>query len=166
MGGERRRGQHRRLHKEGSSAFRPRAFTGQREVDGSGAVQRTPEAQYQDEIYRCCHNLSGGSAVVLPEFGTKRGRVGFYVKSWKWAIELVRDGAQLQERVDRFRNPLRYAEFPIDEFLVLDCCTSRPESPHPNLEILYHAVFADDDNLVEILDCKLNLEGQFRLVKH
>ncbi|KAF8273603.1 hypothetical protein EI94DRAFT_1715381 [Lactarius quietus] len=147
--------------------FDPRALTGQREVNDSGAVQRTPEAQYQDEFYRCCHNLSGGSAIVFPEFGTKRGRVDFYVKSRKWAIELVCDGAQLQEHVGRFRNPLRYAELPIDEFLVLNCCTSRPESPHPDLEnLVYHAVFTDDYNSVEIFDCELNLEENFRLVKH
>jgi hypothetical protein len=162
--------------------FNPRVFTGQREIDNSGAVQRTPEAQYQDEFYRCCHILSGGSAVVFPEFGTQRGRVDFYVKSRKWAIELVRDGAKLQEHVDRFRIPSRYADLPIAESLVLDCRTSRPKLPHPggysylsqgsllfspneDLGILYHAVFADDYKSVEILDCNLNSQGQFALVK-
>ncbi|KAF8272173.1 hypothetical protein EI94DRAFT_1718648 [Lactarius quietus] len=120
------------LTKKVLQRFDPRAFTGQREVNDLGAVQRTPEAQYQDEFYRCCHNLCGGSAIVFPEFGTKRGRVDFYVKSRKWAIELVRDGAQLQEHVDHFRNPLRYAGLPIDDFLVLNCCMSRPKSPHPS----------------------------------
>jgi hypothetical protein len=162
--------------------FNPRVFTGQREIDNSGAVQRTAEAQYQDEFYRCCHILSGGSAVVFPEFGTQRGRVDFYVKSRKWAIELVRDGAKLQEHVDRFRIPSRYADLPIAESLVLDCRTSRPKLPHPggysylsqgsllfspneDLGILYHAVFADDYKSVEILDCNLNSQGQFALVK-
>ncbi|KAF8263271.1 hypothetical protein EI94DRAFT_1741297 [Lactarius quietus] len=144
--------------------FNPGAFTRQRAINDSGAVQRTPEAQYQDEFYRCCHDLFDRSVVVFPEFATKRGRVDFYVKSRKWAIELVRDGAQLGEHVNRFQK--RYRELPIDDFLVLDCRTSRPKSSHPDLKNLYHAVFTDDFNSVEILDRELKSQEQFRLVNH
>jgi hypothetical protein len=45
---------------------------------GPGFVQRPPEAQYQDEFYRCSHSYSKGSVVTFPEFGTKSGRVDFF----------------------------------------------------------------------------------------
>ncbi|KAF8271054.1 hypothetical protein EI94DRAFT_631820 [Lactarius quietus] len=146
--------------------FDPRAFTGQRAVNDSGAVQQIPEAQYPDEFYRCCHDLYPGSAVVFPEFGTKRGRVDFYVKSRKWAIELVRDGDQLQRHVDRFLTTSRYGELPIEDFLVLDCRNTIPEKPHPNLVKLFHVYFTDGYKSVQILDCKLNMVKEFGLVNH
>ena len=56
--------------------FSPRLLSAERKI-GPSCIQRLPEAQYQDELYRCCHTLSKGSVVTFPEFGTAKGRVDF-----------------------------------------------------------------------------------------
>ncbi|KAF8236630.1 hypothetical protein L208DRAFT_612677 [Tricholoma matsutake] len=50
--------------------FSPGKLSTERRI-GSGCIQRPPEAQYQDEFYRCCHTYSNGSLVTFPEYGTQ-----------------------------------------------------------------------------------------------
>jgi hypothetical protein len=95
-------------------------------------VQSIPEAQYQDEFYRCAHVHSGGSVAAFPEFGTTRGRVDFYMKSKKWAIELLRNGDRLEEHVKRFTQGGKYSGLDIDDYVVLDCRTTTPAIAHPS----------------------------------
>lgn len=65
------------------SLFSPKMLSTTRRVGPAGYVQRPPEAQYQDEFYRCCHVHSHGSLVSFPEFGTAKGRVDFYIPAKK-----------------------------------------------------------------------------------
>lgn len=51
--------------------------------------QAVPEAQYQDEFYRSCYDLTTGSLTTLSEFGTADGRVDFYIPFKKWGVELT-----------------------------------------------------------------------------
>jgi hypothetical protein len=88
---------------------------------GSSFRQRPPEAQFQDEFYRCSHLHSKGSLVSFPEFGTAKGRADFYIKSKKWGIELVREGDRLQQHSSRFAPGGIYAkELNIDDYIILD----------------------------------------------
>jgi len=64
-------------------AFSPCALSTEQRI-GPGYVQRPPEAQYQDEFYCSCHNVSKGSLVTFHEFGTKQGRADFYIPSKQW----------------------------------------------------------------------------------
>jgi hypothetical protein len=76
--------------------FSPRLISTKRRI-GPGCIQRPPEAQYQDEFYRCCHSYSKGSLVTFPEFGTKNGRVDFYISAKHWGVELLRNGDRLEQ---------------------------------------------------------------------
>ena len=84
-----------------SFAYSPRAVSAERRL-GPGCIQRLPEAQYQDELYRCCHAFSEVSLLTLPEFGMVKGRVDFYVPAKRWEIELLRDGDRLPSHWGRF----------------------------------------------------------------
>ena len=68
----------------------------------ANSVQNAPEAQFQDEFYRCAHLHSEGSLVMFPEFGSARGRIDFFVDSKKWAIEILRNGDRIEEHLARF----------------------------------------------------------------
>jgi hypothetical protein len=84
------------------------------------------EAQYQDEFYQCCFNLASRLIFTFPEFGTKSGRVAFYVPSRKWGIELVREGDALGEHYSCFSSGGKYATtMDIEDFIVLDCRTTQ-----------------------------------------
>ena len=54
-------------------------------------LQNLPEAQYRDEFYRCCYDLTSGSLTTLSQFGTEDGQVDFYIPFKKWGIMLLRD---------------------------------------------------------------------------
>jgi len=99
---------------------------------GPGCIQRPPEAQYQDELYRCCHAFSEGLLLTLPEFGSAKGRVDFYVPAKHWGIELVRDGDRLASHWGRFSNGGSYTvSLPLTDYIIVDCRTTRPRQGHP-----------------------------------
>ena len=113
--------------------FSPVNLANDRRV-GPGFIQRPPEAQYQDEFYRCCHALARGSTVSFPEFGTTDGRVDFYIPSRKWAIELLREGNDLAGHYGRSSKRGKYiASLPIDDFIVLDFRVTRVVAEHKRL---------------------------------
>ena len=108
-----------------------------RRVSSGGYVQRPPEAQYQDEFYRCCHILSNGSLVTFPEYGTAKGRVDFYIPAKKWGVELLRDGDQLAQHAGRFSSLTgSYGTTPsLEDYIILDCRTTQPRTGHPRRNI-------------------------------
>ena len=100
---------------------------------GPGFVQRPPEAQFQDEFYRCCHAYSKGSVLTFPEFGSKTGRVDFYIPTKKWGVELLRDGDQLEQHSARFSQTGNYGKtLCLLDHIVLDCRVNNPKLPHPS----------------------------------
>ncbi|KIL60852.1 hypothetical protein M378DRAFT_905153 [Amanita muscaria Koide BX008] len=111
--------------------FSPRLLSAERRI-GPGCTQRLPEAQYQDELYRCCHTLSEGSLITFPEFGTAKGRVDFFIPAKTWGIELLRDGNQLARHCGRFSQTGSYGTmFPLSEYIIIDCRTTHPKEQHP-----------------------------------
>jgi hypothetical protein len=113
------------------SHYSPANLTGNRRV-GPGCIQRPPEAQYQDEFYRCSHDRSNGSVVTFPEFGLGNGRIDLYVPAKKWGVEIVRNGQQLEQHSGRFSRPELYARsFPCEEHIILDFRDSHPATAHP-----------------------------------
>ena len=112
-------------------ALSPCALSTERSI-GPGYVQRPPEAQYQVEFYRCCEKFSKGSLVTFPEFGTKWGRVDFYIPSKQWGVELLRDGDQLEEHSGRFSQTGSYGtSLTMSDYVILDCRTTKPMKSHP-----------------------------------
>ena len=112
--------------------FSPTLLSTERRI-GPGSIQRPPEAQYQDEFYRSCYEYSKGQLKTFPEFGTRRGRVDFYIPSLKWGVELVREGDQLEEHSSRFAKTGSYGQtLPLVEHIIFDFRTTLPNRPHPS----------------------------------
>jgi len=125
-------------------SFSPLNLANERRI-GPGFIQRPLEAQYQDEFYRSCHELSRGSTITFPEFGTAKGRVDFYIPARKWGIELLRDGRALEEHWGRFSSTGIYTTtLALDDYIILDFRVTSVKEHHPSLRNLYHIVFSED----------------------
>jgi hypothetical protein len=112
------------------AGFSPSSLSNERKI-GPACVQRPPEAQYQDEFYRSCYAYSKGLLRTFPEFGTKKGRVDFYIPFKKWGVELLRDGDRLQEHSSRFSDEGVYGtDLELSEYIILDCRKTRPKLTH------------------------------------
>jgi hypothetical protein len=112
-------------------AFSPRALSTEQRID-PGCIQRPPEAQYQDEFFRCCHSFSKGSLVTFPEFGTKQGRVDFYIPTKQWGVELLRNGDRLAQHSGRFSQTESYGtSLIVSDYIILDCRTTYAMKSHP-----------------------------------
>jgi len=128
--------------------------------------QTLPEAQYQNEFYRCCYDLTAGSLTTLPEFGTGDGRVDFYIPSKKWGVELLRDGQLLEQHNHRFAPMGQYGRtLDISEYIVLDFRTKRVVQAHPKLVRLFHVVFSDNYHKVAIINSKRHTVREFVLLQ-
>ena len=108
--------------------FSFRQLAAPRQVGNS--VQNPPEAQYQDEFYRCAHLHSEGSLVMFPEFGSAKGRVDFFVNSKNWAIELLQNSDRIEEHLARFAPEGKYQRI-LDaaDYIILNFRTTVPETP-------------------------------------
>ena len=60
-----------------------------------------PKAQFQDEFYSASSKHANGS-VSFPEFGTKNGRIDFFIRLKKWGVELLYDGNRMGQHARRF----------------------------------------------------------------
>jgi len=145
--------------------FNPRAFTEERLIR-RGVTQNVPEAQYQDEFYRCSHAHVNGAVVSYSEFGTSSGPVDFYVKSKQWAIELLRDGDRLATHAERFSQGGKYYDLPFQDYVILDCRTSVPKKQHAHFCKLYHVVFSNNYTQARILKSDLSEHTRFALVNN
>lgn len=106
----------------------------------AGVNQTQPEAQYQDEFYRCAHRISRG-AILHSEFGTGTGRVDFHVFSRQWGIELIRDGDRLAQHFERFDAQGAYgANLVLKDWIILDFRTTTPRVAHPRKLAFLHCV--------------------------
>jgi hypothetical protein len=90
------------------------------------------EAQFQDEFYSSSSRHSKGSA-SFPEFGTKNGRINFFIRSKKWGVELLRDGNRLTQHARRFTEG-RYGEWIkkgwMSDYIIIDFRTRSPRIVH------------------------------------
>jgi hypothetical protein len=119
--------------------FSPRQLSSERTV-GASDLQRPPEAQFQDEFYRCCHTYSNGSLISFPEFGGIGGRIDFYIPLKKWGVELLRDGDRLNGHSSRFIGKGAYAEMEFSDYIILDFRTKTVKKAHPGQYILTFSV--------------------------
>lgn len=80
------------------------------------------EAIYHHEMYRCMHLICDKtvSAQVGSWFGI-RGAIDLYVNStYKYAIELVKDGSLLEQHQSRFIGNGNYANIDINKYALID----------------------------------------------
>lgn len=93
---------------------------------GYGMVRRSdlPKPQIQDEFSRCCYVHSHGQVRNYAILGTQEGRVDFFIPSKRWAIELLRDGDDVQKHYSFFSTQGCYewlTQEEISDYIVLDC---------------------------------------------
>lgn len=99
---------------------------------------RPPEAQYQDECYRCVHILTHGNVRISPEYaaaaGSRPGRIDFFIPSMKWGIEVTRDGSKLEEHNARFADNGAYGQWlktsDMKDYVLLDFRGTMPTRSH------------------------------------
>ena len=95
-------------------------------------AQSIPEAQFQDEFYSASSKLANGS-VSFPEFGSKTGRIDFFIRSKKWGVELLRDGNRLGQHARRFTEG-EYGKWIekgwMSDYIIIDFRTRHPRIVH------------------------------------
>ena len=151
---------------------------------------RPPEAQYQDEYYRCVHTLTQGNVRISPEYaaaaGSRPGRIDFFIPSMKWGIEVTRDGSKLEEHNARFADDGAYGKWlktsDMDDYVLLDFRSTMPTRSHPGKRVaaispwpvltgdqgiknLYHMVFIEGKTQLEIYDNQLNKQFMQNLMQ-
>jgi len=99
---------------------------------GASAVQRPPEAQFQDEFYRCFHEYTKGSLISYPEYGNASGRIDFYIPVKEWGVELIREGDRLEDHHSRFIGAGAYTKMQLNDYIILDFRINRPRARHPS----------------------------------
>jgi hypothetical protein len=123
--------------------FRPSHLT--KEGCRVGAYNYRPsELQYQDEYYRCVHEVTKGNVRITPEyvaaFGTRAGRIDFFIPSKKWGIELTRDGSKLEEHASRFAEEGAYEKWlegsDMLDYVLLDFRDTKPVQPYPGKKLI------------------------------
>lgn len=98
-----------------------------------------PEAQYQDECYRCVHDLTKGNVRISPEYAaaskSRPGRIDFFIPKKKWGIELTRNGSKLKEHDSRFAIDGAYGQWlqsmHMVDYVLLDFRSTMPVQRHP-----------------------------------
>ncbi|WEW55222.1 hypothetical protein PRK78_000651 [Emydomyces testavorans] len=122
---------------------------------------RPLELTYQDEFYRYCYSLLGNQLYLASEWtGTKKGgRANFQVRGTHWAIEILRDGENIEEHVARFKPGGRYYQWlqaqGIHDYAILDFGRTQPQSQWED-EHLYFVV-CSEDYTYRLYDGKLSL---------
>ena len=88
-----------------------------RRVGGIYTADRTPEAQYQDEFYRCLFDVTRGNVCIAPEFASERGfpkvtgRIDFFIPTVKWGIEITCEGDRLMQHALGFMDRGAYEKW-------------------------------------------------------
>lgn len=87
-----------------------------------------PEAQFQDELYRALHLVTGGKCNIHSEFSyTSRGRLDFFLKKKQWGIEVMREGDRLQNHIERFEPQGAYGSWSlVKDWVILDFRHTQP----------------------------------------
>jgi len=141
------------------SQFKPSQLKDPIRRVGPSPTDKPPEAQYQNEFYRCVLSVTSGSVHLSPEFASARrapvaGRIDFFIPIKKWGIEITRDGGRLPEHSSRFNPPGAYGAWLVSgdmtDYILLDFRTSTPQNPHPRISRLYHVVFQRDYEAVVV----------------
>lgn len=97
---------------------------------GTGATVRPVESCYQDEFYRCLHEVLGFASYVRSEWsGDGDGRIDFRIPAVGWGIEILRDGDRLGEHCRRFVGNGSYTGWILKgwlkDWLIIDCRSTR-----------------------------------------
>ncbi|KAL4783696.1 hypothetical protein BJX76DRAFT_357720 [Aspergillus varians] len=109
---------------------------------------RPPEAQFQDEFYRCFFSVVGYGVGLSSEWSRAGGgRIDFRVVDPGWGVEILRDGDRLSDHCNRFEPGGAYhpwiAQGYLTDWLILDFRHTVPQKYGiPNTK-MWRIVFQD-----------------------
>lgn len=97
------------------------------------------ETQYKDEYYRCIYDLTCGNVKISPEYaaayGSRPGRIDFYIPMKMWGIQLTHEGSKLEEYDSRLTDDAAYGQWLFNsnmmDYILLDFCINMPTRAHP-----------------------------------
>ncbi|KAG0563070.1 hypothetical protein M758_8G001700 [Ceratodon purpureus] len=122
----------------------------------SAANDRIYERQYQDEFYRAVCTVIPKTEVISPEVGRLFGAEGYldYLLSpCGWGFELLRDGTNMKEHIERFEPDGIYSKLLEDkvvkDYVILDL-RMKPFSQPIQSSHAVHVVFSDDFNMATL----------------
>jgi hypothetical protein len=122
--------------------FLPLNVTEERPI--GSPFQPIPEAQFQNEFYRACSAHTRNCVVSFPEFGTKLGRIDFFIASKKWGIELLRKDNCLLPQIKRCTEG-EYGSCvtigTMKDYIVLDFRPSNPPNKNRSRSSLFRITF-------------------------
>jgi len=115
---------------------------------GTGLSYLLLERSWQMEFFSAAHMCFGRTTFISPDvghiFGTT-GLVDFYVNGDKqWAIELLREGADLGEHLDRFNFGGLYQKLPWKAMAVIDFRSATGAQPRKQHDYLWSVLYSDD----------------------
>jgi len=112
------------------------------------------ERQWQMEFYRAARSVLQPKYHLSPDYGdeTSDGAIDFFIdEGLDWGIELLRDGKNLLEHVNRFKEGGHYFEYSMKAFVILDF---RPDNSKPqmkNYEVpVWYVLYSKDYKTLKI----------------
>jgi len=164
--------------------FRRTNLKTREDLKSSGSPpQSIPEAEFQQEFYRACCDYTKGTVTTLPECGTPKGRIDFFIRSQRWGIEFLRDGNRRAAHNARFaggKHGKWIEKEKMDDYIMIDFRSKVPTSVNEGKQIIttwrqsfiriadgkiLYAVSTDSWASMQIYDHKLDLICGHRLLQ-
>ncbi len=134
-----------------------------------GADKRLLERQWQMEFYRCAVQIVSHQHSISPDVGqifNSEGFLDFYVDdTWKWGIELLREGDEMKSHSERFAPGGIYEAIAPEmaAWVILDFRTEE-KAIRKQRKKFWHILYNDDYSAVTIINKKLKAPIQRKLL--
>jgi len=93
------------------------------------------------------------------------GRVDFFIRERRWAIECIRDGNQVEEHLERFKMGGTYWGLVMHDRVIIDFRTKSKPIKRRDDPKFYTVVFDEDYMFCRVYDNDCELTEQFQLVE-
>ncbi|KAF8246760.1 hypothetical protein K440DRAFT_321618 [Wilcoxina mikolae CBS 423.85] len=139
---------------------------------GRPETRTPPEALYGQEFFRAAHKVLKGHCYPSPEFGSfdpeaGKGWIDLYIPAYKFGIEYLHDGSNIQGHASRFLDGGPYKKW-IDagdmiDYIMLDFRLTQPRDQHPMHPKLFHVIFESNFRRVVVKNSVLQIVDTFNL---
>ncbi|KAF8246934.1 hypothetical protein K440DRAFT_601858 [Wilcoxina mikolae CBS 423.85] len=125
----------------------------------TGAVIPPVEVVYQDAFFKALNDVLGFASRVSSEWSpTGKGRIDFRLLDVPWGFEFLRENNRLPGHCERFTDGGSYKRWItkgwLQDWLIINFCTSSADTYDVPDAKLWHAVLSDDFSSLEVLDAR------------